>query len=170
MGFGPRRPGASAGRRPDPSPSRPDRSRGPAGRIASRGAPGGARDTAPAVVGIDVAEAHRDGAVRPAGARARLSDDPAGPAEPLARLAPPAPALGVVAAAGGAERPAVAALRAAGVPVAAVDPRRARDFARATGRTAKTDRIDAEAPAHLAEAVRPEPRPAAPAERLAPGA
>jgi len=47
------------------------------------------------------------------------------------------------------------------VPVAIVNPRQVRDFAKATGKLAKTDRIDAAVLAHFAEAVRPEPRPLA---------
>jgi transposase len=65
----------------------------------------------------------------------------------------------VLEATGGFERPAVAALAAAGLAVAVVNPRQARDFARATGRLAKTDRIDAEILARFAEAVHPTPRP-----------
>ena len=60
--------------------------------------------------------------------------------------------------------PWVAALQLARIPVAAINPRQARDFARATGRLAKTDRIDAEALAHFAEAIRPEARPLPSAE------
>jgi transposase len=118
-------------------------------------------------VGIDVSKAHLDVAARPAGAAFRIGNDPAGLAELVGRLAPLAPALVVVEATGGFELPAVAALQAAGLPVAAVNPRQARDFAKATGRLAKTDRIDAEALAHFAEAVRPAARPPAPAERRA---
>jgi transposase len=118
-------------------------------------------------IGIDVSKAHLDVAVRPAGDAFRVANDPAGTAELVARLAPRGPALVVLEATGGYELPAVAALQAAGIPVAAVNPRQARDFAKGTGRLAKTDRIAAAALAHFAEAVRPEPRPAAPAERAA---
>lgn len=69
------------------------------------------------------------------------------------------PALVVLEATGGFERAAVAALAAAGLAVAVVNPRQTRDFARATGRLAKTDRIDALVLARFAEAVRPAPRP-----------
>jgi transposase len=57
------------------------------------------------------------------------------------------------------QRAAVAALSVAGLPVAVVNPRQARDFAKATGQLAKTDALDARALAHFAEAVRPMPRP-----------
>jgi transposase len=118
-------------------------------------------------VGIDVSKAQLDVAARPGPAAFRVANDPAGHAELVRRLGPMAPALVVLEATGGYELPAVAAVRAAGIAVAAVNPARARDFARGTGRLAKTDRIDAEALAHFAEAVRPEPRPAESAERAA---
>jgi transposase len=65
--------------------------------------------------------------------------------------------------------PVVAALAAAKLPVAAVNPRQARDFAKATCKLAKTDRIDAQVLAHFAEAVRPEvvPLPDAATQELA---
>jgi transposase len=53
----------------------------------------------------------------------------------------------------------VTALAEAGLPVAVVNPRQVRDFAKATGRLAKTDALDAAALAHFAQAIRPEPRP-----------
>jgi transposase len=118
-------------------------------------------------VGIDVSKAALDVAVRPGGAAFRVANDPAGIAELVERLTPAAPALVVLEATGGYEAPALAALQVAGLPAAAVNPRQARDFARATGRLAKTDRIDAEALARFAEAVRPEPRPVATAQRQA---
>jgi transposase len=68
----------------------------------------------------------------------------------------------VLEATGGLKQPAAAALALAGVPVAIVNPRQVSDFAKATGKLAKTDRIDAAVLAHFfAEAVRPEPRPLA---------
>jgi transposase len=118
-------------------------------------------------VGIDVSKAHLDVALRPSGAGFRVANDPAGLADLVARLAPLSPALVVLEATGGYEIPAVAACQAAGLPVAAVNPRQARDFAKGVGKLAKTDRIDAAVLAHFAEAVRPEARPADPAERLA---
>jgi len=51
------------------------------------------------------------------------------------------------------------ALAAAGLPVVVVNPRQARDFARATGQLAKTDAVDARALAHFADVIRPTPRP-----------
>ncbi len=70
--------------------------------------------------------------------------------------------LVILEATGGFERPVAAALAAAGLPVAVVNPRQARDFARATGRLAKTDRIDAQILARFAQAVRPAPRAVSP--------
>ena len=71
------------------------------------------------------------------------------------------PTLVVLEATGGYERAAVAALAAAQMPVVVANPRQVRDFARATGQLAKTDRIDAETLALFAERVRPTPRPLA---------
>lgn len=113
----------------------------------------------PCFVGIDVSKAALDVHARPSGGVARFDNDPDGIAALVARVAALAPALVVLEATGGLEHPAVAALAAAGVPVAVVNPRQARDFAGATGRLAKTDAIDAAALAHFAEAIRPAPRP-----------
>jgi transposase len=88
-----------------------------------------------------------------------VSNDPAGTQTLLARLLEERPALVILEATGGFERPVAAALAAAGLPIAVVNPRQARDFARATGRLAKTDRIDAQILARLAQGVRPAPRP-----------
>ena len=121
-------------------------------------------DTTPIFVGIDISKAYLDTATRPGHQVARHANDPAGIAALVARLKPLAPALVVVEATGGLELPLMAALQVAGIPAAAINPRQARDFAKATGRLAKTDRIDAEVLAHFAEAVRPEARPIPPAE------
>jgi len=83
------------------------------------------------------------------------------------RLCQVAPVAVVLEATGGYERAAVAALATAGVPVAVVNPRQVRDFAKATGRLAKTDALDATVLAHFAEAVRPQPRPLPDAQALA---
>ena len=117
-------------------------------------------------VGIDVSQEWLDLAVRAGGAPGdawRVANDPAGQGEAAARLAGLAPALVVLEATGGLELPVAAELQAAGLAVAIVTPRQARDFARGVGRLAKTDRLDAAAPgghpAHFAEAVRPAPAP-----------
>jgi transposase len=110
--------------------------------------------------GIDVSKGHLDVFVRPTGEHFGVPNDHAGIGSLVCRLLEGArPALVVLEATGGFERPAVAALAAAGLAVAVVNPRQARDFARATGRLAKTDRIDAEILARFAEAVHPTPRP-----------
>ena len=113
----------------------------------------------PTFVGIDVSKAHLDVHLRPSGETFRLANDPAGLVELVGRLRPLGPALVVLEATGGFERAAVAALAEAGLPVVAVNPRQARDFARALGRLAKTDAIDAAVLAEFAERVRPEVRP-----------
>jgi transposase len=110
-------------------------------------------------VGIDVSKDHLDLAIRPGGPATRHSYDPAGLAALVARLTADRPALVVVEATGSLEAPLVAALVAASLPVAVVNPRQVRDFARAIGRLAKTDAIDAGVLARFAEAVRPEARP-----------
>jgi transposase len=76
----------------------------------------------------------------------------------VSRLQGLKPVLIVVEATGGLEQPLVAALQVAALPVAVVNPRQARDFAKATGRLAKTDQLDADNLAHFAQAVEPEPR------------
>lgn len=110
-------------------------------------------------VGIDVSKDRLDGFIRPSGLAFTHDNTDAGIAALVARLTPLRPALVVVEATGGLQAPLVAALAVAGIPTAVVNPRQARDFAKATGRLAKTDAIDAEALAHLAEAIRPQPRP-----------
>jgi transposase len=109
--------------------------------------------------GIDVSKARLDGACRGGGGAFAAPNDPAGIAAVVARMVALTPALVVVEATGGLEAPLAAALAAAGVPVAVINPRQARDFAKATGRLAKTDAIDAAILAHFAEAIRPEARP-----------
>jgi transposase len=108
-------------------------------------------------VGIDVAKDHLDVACRP-GPAFRVANDPAGLAEAVGRLRPMGVALAVLEATGGLEVPAAAAPAAAAIPTAVVNPRQARRFAEATGKLAKTDRIDAASLAHFAQSVRPEPR------------
>jgi len=124
-------------------------------------------DTAPVFVGIDVAKARLDVAIRPAGAHERLPNDEAGIAQLVERLLAARPALIVLEATGGLEVPATAALAAAGLAVAVVNPRQVRDFAKAVGHLAKTDALDARVLAHFAEAVRPAPRPLPGAEAQA---
>jgi transposase len=109
-------------------------------------------------VGIDVSKAQLDVAVRPSGETWTVAHDEAGLSGLVARLHTLAPALIVVEATGGWEVALVGALAAALLPVAVVNPRQVRDFARSTGTLAKTDRLDAQSLAHFAEALRPQPR------------
>jgi transposase len=110
-------------------------------------------------IGIDVAKAVLDVAVRPSGEERHLANDAAGITEIVGWLKTLNPQVIVVEATGGYEAPLVAELGIAHLPVAVVNPRQVRDFARATGRLAKTDRLDAQALAHFGQAVRPIPRP-----------
>jgi transposase len=120
-------------------------------------------------VGLDVSKDFLDAHVRPSGLAFRVSNDEAGIASLVARLRQEPPAGLVLEATGGYEVPVVAALAAAGLSPAVVNPRQARRFAEGSGRLAKTDRIDASVLAHFAEAVRPEPRAVPDAEARALG-
>src|SRR5438034_3335536 len=113
----------------------------------------------PCFVGIDVAKAQLDIAVRPSGERWVVSNDAGGVVTLVERLQALHPTLIVLEATGGLERAATVALATAGLPVVVVNPRQARDFARVTGPLAKTDALDARALAHFAEVIRPTPRP-----------
>jgi transposase len=106
-------------------------------------------------VGLDVAKDSIEVCVLPSGERWRAAQEPHGLAQLVTRLAALAPTLVVMEATGGYEMPVATALAVAQVPVAVVNPRQVRDFARALGRLAKTDAIDAEVLAHFADRVRP---------------
>lgn len=110
-------------------------------------------------VGIDVSKDHLDVHLRPTGEAFRVDRDEPGLARLVARLVAVHPERVVLEATGGYEAPVLAALLAAGLPAVAVNPRWVRRFAEATGRLAKTDRLDAAVLAHYADAVRPEVRP-----------
>jgi transposase len=110
-------------------------------------------------IGIDVSKARLDIAVRPGTESWTAVPDEAGLRALAERLTALAPALIVLEATGGLEAPVVSALAAAELPVVVVNPRQVRDFAKALGRLAKTDPLDAEVLARFGEAVRPEPRP-----------
>jgi transposase len=116
---------------------------------------------APVFVGVDVAKHRLDIHLRPSGESLTIDHDDENVAALVERLAALAPTLVVLEASGGMEVRLAVALAAAGLPVAVVNPRQVRSFARATGRLAKTDRLDAAAIAHFAEAVRPAVRPLA---------
>jgi transposase len=110
-------------------------------------------------VGIDVSKDRLDVAVRPSGEEFSATNDEAGIADLVSRMGALKPALVALEATGGFQSPAVAALALAGISVAVLNPRQVRDFAKATGQLAKTDKIDARVLARMAEVVRPEPRP-----------
>lgn len=110
-------------------------------------------------VGIDVAKSWLDVAQRPEGQALRVRNEQAHLGELVARLTSLAPELIVLEATGGLELPVVAALLEASLPVVVVNPRQVREFARATGRLAKTDALDAAVLARFAEVVKPEVRP-----------
>ncbi len=118
----------------------------------------------PLFVGIDVSKATLDVAVLPTGEVWQATNSPDGVDALVARIAGLGPALVVLEATGRYEAPAASALATAGVPVAVVNPRQVRDFAKATGRLAKTDALDAAILALFADRVRPEPRPLPDAE------
>jgi transposase len=120
-------------------------------------------------IGIDVAKAHLDVHVHPTGEPFRVTSDDAGLAALLTRVRALSPTLIVLEATGGYEVRVAAVLASAGLPVAVVNPRQIRDFARATGRLAKTDTLDARVIALFADAVRPTPRPLADAQAQALG-
>jgi transposase len=114
----------------------------------------------PCYVGIDVAKATLDVALAPADhAPWQTTNDAVGIATLVEYLRPRRPTLIVLEATGGYETAAVTALAVAGMPVAVVNPRHVRDFAKALGILAKTDRLDATVLAAFAERIRPTPRP-----------
>jgi transposase len=111
-----------------------------------------------AFIGVDVSKERLDCFCRPTGTRFSYDNTPPGIAALVQWVEGQQPQLIVLEATGGLERPLVAALVVAQLPVVVVNPRQVRDFARATGQLAKTDRIDAEVIAHFGEAVNPEAR------------
>ena len=106
-------------------------------------------------IGVDVAQAVLDVWVHPSRDCWQVGNDPSGADDLALALCAHDPSLVVVEATGGLEDRLVASLASAGLPVAVVNPRQARDFARATGRLAKTDRLDAQTLAEFGAAVRP---------------
>ena len=109
-------------------------------------------------VGIDVSKARLDVALGATGKLLEVANDAGGIASLVARLVELAPALVVLEASGGLQTALVAELGAAGMPVVVVNPRQVREFARASGRLAKTDTLDARVLALFAERMRPEVR------------
>jgi transposase len=112
-------------------------------------------------VGIDVSQAWLDIALRPAGIYWQVSNQQRGWLELLEHLKGLSIDLIVVESTGGMERGIAQLLQQQGLAVAVINPKRARDFAKAAGRLAKTDRIDAQVLAHFAQAMQPVPKPLA---------
>ena len=113
----------------------------------------------PIYIGIDVAKERVDVAARQLGQiwSTSYGDDDVDVL--VGQLMELSPAAVILEATGGIELPLVAALAAASLPVAVVNPRQVRDFAKSTGQLAKTDRLDAMVLAHFGEALRPPIRP-----------
>lgn len=109
-------------------------------------------------VGIDVAKAHVDVHIHPTNEAFRVPRDATGLDHLVDRLRQFPPNLVVLEATGGFEQVVTATLAGAGLPVVIINPRQIRDFARATGRLAKNDRLDAEIIARFAAAIRPQVR------------
>lgn len=108
------------------------------------------------VAGIDVSKAQLDVALLPGAERLQCANDAPGIAELIKRLKAAGVELAVMEATGGYETAAATAIAGAGLRLAVVNPRQVRDFARATGRLAKTDRIDAEMIGAFAQAIEPQ--------------
>ena len=124
----------------------------------------------PIYVGIDVSKERMDVAARPTGTIWSVSYDSDGVDGLVAQLKELKPAGVITESTGGLELPLVAVLAAASLPVAVVNPRQVRDFAKSTGQLAKTDRLDAQVLAHFGEAVSPPMRPLRDADTQALGA
>lgn len=110
-------------------------------------------------VGIDISKKVMDIAVRPTGEFFSLDNNKSGINELVKRLLKLKPALVLLEATGGLELPVAIGLVEAGLPATIINPRQVRDFAKSTGKLAKTDSLDAKVIAHFADAVRPEIRP-----------
>ena len=112
----------------------------------------------PVVVGIDVSKAFLDVAMIPAGRSWRENNDAVGIERLVKEVEAVRANVVILEATGGIEAPVVARLAEASLPVVVANPRQVRDFARATGKLAKTDKIDAEVLAAFGAAIKPTPR------------
>jgi transposase len=126
---------------------------------ASRAEEDGKVDEGKRFIGVDVAKAQLEAFIGSIGEAFSLTNDEVGIDQLLKRLKPAD--FVVLEATGGLEMPLASALAAAGIAVAIVNPRQVRDFARAIGRLAKTDRLDAELLARFGAAAPPRARPLA---------
>lgn len=111
------------------------------------------------VIGIDVSKARLDVALLPAGEYFSVANDESGVGELVEALKAREISLVVLEATGGYEALAAGTLAQAGLAVAVVNPRQVREFAKASGLLAKTDRLDAQVLARFGAAVRPPVRP-----------
>lgn len=109
-------------------------------------------------IGIDVSKANLDIDAYPRAHRTRFSNDETGRRQLVNELKSLQPKLVVLEATGGLESPIASELAIAGLAVAVINPRQARDFAKAIGVLAKTDQVDALVLARFAEAIKPEVR------------
>jgi transposase len=110
-------------------------------------------------VGIDVSKANLDVAVHPTGSQWRVANTASAISALTEQLRALKPEQIVLEATGGYEILVAAALASTNLPVVVINPRQVRDFARAIGQLAKTDRIDAQVLARFGEALKPEARP-----------
>ncbi len=117
-------------------------------------------------IGIDVSKQQLEVAVHESDYHCRCPNKPAAFAELIAELIALRPVRIVLEATGGLEIPVMTALHTAGLPVIVLNPRQVRDFAKALGQLAKTDRLDARVLAHFAAAIKPPLRPIKSADEL----
>ena len=110
-------------------------------------------------VGIDVSKSTLDVCIEPSGQTLHIAYDEAGIKQLVECLKEVSPTLIVMEATGGLEVRIATELASKGLPVAVINPRQARDFAKATGELAKTDQVDAAVLAAFAKAIRPQVRP-----------
>ena len=121
--------------------------------------------TTETIIGIDVSKAYLDCWVHPTGRAWRVDYTDAALTQLVQELTELQPGRIIVEATGGLETRLVSELGAAGLPVVVVNPRQVREFARATGRLAKTDRLDAQVLAQFGATLRPPVRPLPGAEQ-----
>lgn len=110
-------------------------------------------------IGIDVSKKRLDVYIRPASIALSFTNQPDGIAQLIERIKAESPELVVLEATGGLHLSAASAIESAAIVVAVVNPRQVRDFAKAAGKLAKTDAIDAQILAHFAEVMQPPARP-----------
>lgn len=110
---------------------------------------------APQWVGIDVSKASLDVHLRPSGQQFQVANHAVGIAALVEQLQSFEVEQVILEASGGLEQAAVQALQQAGILISIINPRQGRDFAKASGKLAKTDRIDASVLAHFGQAMQP---------------